>query len=173
MLFKPPEHLSPYQKEQYRKASFRIFNLVIGAISMAVVVVAGVLLYTSFGTGLDSFFEKSPIVERPISRKGKNQTEKIVDGVHLASGFKVGPHWELVKSNCTACHSSKLVIQNRATREGWSQMIQWMQETQGLWDLGKQEGKILDYLATYYAPEEIGRRENLANIEWYILELKE
>jgi hypothetical protein len=50
------------------------------------------------------------------------------------------------------------------------QMIDWMQETQGLEDLGEHEPLILDYLAKYYAPQKKGRRPNLENIEWYELE---
>ena len=45
-----------------------------------------------------------------------------------------------------------------------------MQETQKLWDLGENEDIILDYLAEHYAPEDIGRRKNLENIEWYELD---
>ena len=54
-------------------------------------------------------------------------------------------------------------------------MIDWMQATQGLWELGDNEPIILDYLATHYAPEEVGRRANLdvEEIGWYILELEE
>jgi hypothetical protein len=54
-------------------------------------------------------------------------------------------------------------------------MIKWMQETQGLGDLGTNEPIVLDYLAKYYAPKETGRRKSLeiAEIEWYILDLEE
>jgi hypothetical protein len=61
------------------------------------------------------------------------------------------------------------VTQNRATRDGWLEMIRWMQETQKLWDLGPNEDKILDYLATYYAPEAKGRRAPVKVEEWYDL----
>jgi mono/diheme cytochrome c family protein len=81
-----------------------------------------------------------------------------------------GEGLELVKIHCTSCHSAKLIVQNRATREGWRSMIRWMQQTQNLWDLGENEEKILDYLSTHYPPEEKGRRENLKDIEWYDLE---
>ena len=39
--------------------------------------------------------------------------------------------------------------------------------------MGKNEPIILDYLAKYYAPKEVGRRANIdiAKVEWYILEL--
>jgi hypothetical protein len=51
-------------------------------------------------------------------------------------------------------------------------MIRWMQETQGLWQLGEAEPQILDYLAANYAPQENSRRPllDLKSIEWYILE---
>jgi hypothetical protein len=53
-------------------------------------------------------------------------------------------------------------------------MIRWMQATQGLWDLGKNEPIVLDYLAKYYAPEDVGRRANIdvAEVEWFILNLE-
>ncbi len=62
--------------------------------------------------------------------------------------------WELVKANCTACHSAKLVTQMRGERETWLEMIRWMQQTQNLWQFPPQtEAAILDYLATNYAPQ--------------------
>jgi hypothetical protein len=99
--------------------------------------------------------------------------DKVVDGIHVQTGLIFAAGFEVVRGTCTACHSAKLVTQNRATRDGWLQMIRWMQATQGLWDLGPNEPIILDYLATNYAPEDTGRRANLdvAAIEWYILEL--
>jgi len=89
----------------------------------------------------------------------------LVSGLYFGEGFKT------VRAVCTACHSSKLITQNKATYQGWKDMIVWMQETQGLQDLGPQEEEILEYLSTYYAPEEMGRRKSLEVTEWY--ELKE
>ncbi len=60
----------------------------------------------------------------------------------------------LVKAQCTACHSSKLIVQSHLTRDGWRQKIRWMQRTQKLWDLGESEPVVLDYLAKYYGPED-------------------
>lgn len=76
---------------------------------------------------------------------------------------------EIVSANCTPCHSSLLITQNRATREGWTRTIRWMQQTENLWDLGENESIILDYLAKNYAPTNSGRRPPLTNIEWYEL----
>ncbi|HAA11873.1 MAG TPA: hypothetical protein DCE41_09310 [Cytophagales bacterium] len=97
-------------------------------------------------------------------------TPQIVDGIDTMSGLIAEGEYEIVRAACTACHSGKLVTQNRATAEGWTQMIRWMQETQELWDLGEQEAVIVDYLATYYAPEAQGRRAPLNVEEWYVLE---
>ena len=87
----------------------------------------------------------------------------IVDGIDVDSGLIVDDNYELVKTNCSACHSLKLVTQNRATRDGWKDIIVWMQETQKLWDLGDNEPLILDYLGKNYAPNKKGRRQNLKN----------
>ncbi len=97
-------------------------------------------------------------------------TDEIKDGLDVATGFVAQGDYVLVKSTCTTCHSSKLVLQNRASRQGWQEMIIWMQETQKLWDLGENEDKILDYLATYYGPKKKGRRSPLQVEEWYVIE---
>ena len=95
--------------------------------------------------------------------------DKIENGIHLRTGFVEGDGLMTVVNNCTNCHSAKLVTQNRMSVDGWRATIKWMQETQNLWDLGKNEDIIVNYLATHYAPEKKGRRQNLTNIEWYEL----
>lgn len=93
----------------------------------------------------------------------------IVNGIHQPTGLIVDKGVEDVMVNCGACHSLSLVTQNRATRDGWKDIIVWMQETQKLWDLGAKEAVILDYLAKNYAPENEGRRRMLEIEEWYSL----
>lgn len=93
----------------------------------------------------------------------------VVNGVDTLTGLAYDDTFEIVRANCITCHSSKLITQNRATREGWKGMLDWMKETQNLPDLGDNEGPILDYLAKHYAPENKGRRLNLDEIEWYVL----
>ncbi len=96
---------------------------------------------------------------------------EIVDGIDRQTGLLDGEGLSAVKANCLSCHSARLVTQNRFTREGWYHKIVWMQETQGLWDLGDNESIILDYLAEHYSPEErAGRRQPLTGIEWYPLD---
>ena len=93
------------------------------------------------------------------------------NGKDIQTGLVRDEGLETVKTTCTACHSSALILQNRFSREGWHEKIVWMQETQGLWDLGEDEDVILDYLAAHYAPEESrGRRRPLNDIEWYKLD---
>lgn len=77
------------------------------------------------------------------------------------TGLVIAPGFEQVKAQCTACHSGRLVAQNRADRDGWLQMIRWMQDTQNLWPLGEAEPVILDYLAENYGPLPRGRRAPL------------
>jgi len=88
------------------------------------------------------------------------------------TGLVVDEHFNLIVANCTACHSSKLILQNRFTRDGWKEKIRWMQRTQKLWDLGESEPVVLDYLTKYYGPEKKafdGRRQPIKSIQWYKL----
>lgn len=150
-----------------------LYRSLIFLISYFVFLVVCGLLYLSFGDAIKDWMKPAPKVEvkRNIAKYDDEDDDKIENGIHVASGLIAAKGFEIVKGNCTACHSAKLITQNRATREGWEAMIDWMQATQGLWDLGKNEPIILDYLAANYAPEEVGRRANLEEVEYYILEL--
>ena len=77
-------------------------------------------------------------------------------GLIIAQGF------EDVKKTCTVCHSPMLITQNKADRDGWLEMIRWMQDKQGLWELEPElENSILDYLAENYGPTAASRRAPL------------
>ena len=161
---KDEEFLSP---EKYR--------LVVSSLWLSAFAALGCLIGLLLITHPEWFATKEPeIASAATSSTYDNSAmladHTIKDGIDVASGFVAEGDYMLVKTNCTACHSSKLVLQNRATREGWEEMIIWMQETQKLWDLGENQDKILDYLATYYAPEKEGRRRNLVVEEWYMIE---
>ncbi|MGV3559098.1 hypothetical protein [Larkinella arboricola] len=101
-------------------------------------------------------------------------TETVADSLKHDpnTGLVVDERLTLVTAQCTACHSSKLILQNRFTRDGWKEKIRWMQRTQKLWDLGESEPVILDYLVKYYGPEQKafdGRRKPLPTVQWYKL----
>lgn len=79
--------------------------------------------------------------------------------VDPATGFEIDENWELVRAHCTACHSARIVTQNRGSRETWLARIRWMQDKQGLWPFDPAtEAKILDYLQAHYGPSEGARR---------------
>lgn len=156
------------------------FDLLIWLLNAFVVVVVLALIQLLLGDSLAAWFAPAPEPMAAVYRPGTGGSpsvpdpeERVENGLHVATGLVYAEGFELVRGTCTACHSAKLITQNRATREGWEQMIRWMQKTQNLWDLGANEPIILDYLAAHYAPEEIGRRANLdvEAIEWYLLEL--
>ncbi len=90
--------------------------------------------------------------------------------IDTVTGLAIDGNFELVRAHCTACHSAKLITQNSASREGWEQMIRWMQAGQGLWELGENESLILDYLSLHYGPKKKGRRTPLTQIDWYYLQ---
>ena len=58
----------------------------------------------------------------------------VENGIHVNTGLMDDDNLEVVIQSCLSCHSAKLITQNQATREGWQDMIRWMQETQGLGD---------------------------------------
>lgn len=141
------------------------------------------LLYGIFGSSMAGIFKQPQPVSEEVQRKNRQKRkdavaesedfDRVENGIHVQTGLVFAEGFAEVRGTCTACHSAKLVTQNRATRAGWKEMIRWMQKTQGLWNLGNQEPIILDYLAKHYAPAEVERRPGLdvAAIEWYILEL--
>lgn len=150
--------------KQLRKLSVIIFVFFMS--------IAAVLLYIMVDPTLSAFTPKPDSTDLVVVKDDPNENfDKIEDGIHVRTGFVEGEGLMTVVNNCTNCHSAKLVTQNRMNKEGWKATIKWMQDTQNLWDLGKNEEIIVNYLATHYAPEKKGRRQNLANIEWY--ELKE
>lgn len=104
----------------------------------------------------------------------KNPDEKaFVENIQLEEHLlEEGPGKDKVVKHCLGCHSAKLIVQNRMNGERWKYTIDWMQETQGLWDLGTDERIVIDYLATHYAPVAVGRRQNLniQEVSWYLLE---
>jgi len=122
----------------------------------------GLVSITFFACEIEPNVSKSPIKEMP-------QDSIVSLEVNEATGLVMDETFPLIIAHCTSCHSAKLITQNRATREGWASMIDWMQATQGLWKFDKDEPQILDYLAKYYGPTESGRRENLIIDEWYEL----
>lgn len=128
------------------------------------------LILVLFG-GLFYFNNRKPKInfeEIPVEAN-KEDYDKVENGIHLATGFIDDEGMQATIQNCTACHSAKLVTQNRMSREGWKAAIVWMQETQNLWDLGVNEELILNYLSKNYAPTDKGRRQNLEVAEWYEL----
>lgn len=147
----------------------KIYRAVVGLLMVVLILFAGVL-YLHADPQLSAFRSEKKKGEDIKQVAEAPEGPEIVDGIHVATGLKEGEGLKTVISTCTACHSAKLVTQNRATKEGWISMIRWMQETQNLWDLGESEEIIVNYLAKNYAPEKKGRRQNLKNIEWYELD---
>ncbi|GAB3526402.1 hypothetical protein GCM10027443_01500 [Pontibacter brevis] len=111
---------------------------------------------------------------RPHSGLPSTDLQKInitvpADSLDQQTGLIVAPGLDVVKRTCVSCHSPKLITDKRASRDGWIATIRWMQQNQGLWDLGKDEAVIVDYLAKNYPLQNTGRRPPLQNIKWYKL----
>ncbi len=179
MFLNLPDNLNEQQEKGFQRAWISMLMMVVNAIKFFALLAFVLVIFAFFGDSILDMLKKSaPVPEQGTSvvavAAEVDEFDKIENGIHVMTGLKVAEGWEVVRGVCTACHSAKMVTQTKATREGWEQMIRWMQETQGLWDLGDQEKIILDYLAANYAPEEAGRRPNLdvEAIEWYVLDME-
>ena len=79
------------------------------------------------------------------------------------TGFRMTGDWEIVRANCTACHSARLITQQRGSAQQWLTMIRWMQKKQNLWQFDPAtEEKIITYLADNYPPSDAQRRAALS-----------
>lgn len=75
------------------------------------------------------------------------------------TGLKMTGDWETVRAHCIACHSPRLITQQRGTAQQWLAMIRWMQKKQNLWAFDADtENKIIGYLAENYPPNDARRR---------------
>ncbi len=107
--------------------------------------------------------QAAPAPARPVLGQAPPSDKAGALPVDADTGLVVAEGFELVKGQCTVCHSAKLVIQNRGDEEHWVGLIRWMQKTQGLWPFDeKTEHTIVSYLATHYGAEEGGRRPGLS-----------
>lgn len=147
----------------------RQVSRLMSAIMALFFVMAGIVIYMMVDPNLSAFKKEETITYVDLVPE-EDDFDKIENGIHVRTGLKEGDGLMTVVNNCTNCHSALLVTQNRMSAERWRSTIKWMQETQNLWDLGKNEDVIIQYLVTNYPPQKKGRRMNLHDIEWYELE---
>lgn len=150
--------------KQQVSAIYKLLVILLLLVVCAVITLLYVVNNPDFITS-DTAIESIDYISVPL----KTDYDRIENGIHLRTGLIAGEGLTETVQNCTSCHSAKLVIQNRMNKEGWITTIRWMQETQNLWDLGKNEKIIVDYLVKNYPSKKKGRREGLTNIDWYEL----
>ena len=155
------------KEEEFRLYIRKVYYLMVLLFTLFVMT-AGVLVYYTINPRFFDFNTKPDVaITVPI----EEDEDRIENGIHVRTGFVDAEGLMIVVNNCTNCHSSKIVTQNRMTAERWNETIKWMQETQNLWDLGRNQEVIVNYLVTNYPPKAKGRRMVLTDIDWY--ELKE
>lgn len=142
-----------------------IYRALIVLCALLIIKAISVIYFKSPTETMEADLDAQKTTEQPNSNP-----DLIENGIHLRSGLLASDGLMDVVNNCTTCHSAKLVTQNRMDRAQWEATIRWMQETQGLWDLGDKQEVIINYLTTNYPPLQKGRRQALSNIDWYTLE---
>jgi hypothetical protein len=61
------------------------------------------------------------------------------------------PGVEETHAYCTACHSERIVSQQGLTRDGWTELLEWMGEEQEMEEIEEPDFTlILDYLSKNY-----------------------
>jgi hypothetical protein len=146
---------------------------VTGLIRLSFGLIIFMLIFLPFYLLVPSFFEFKPQTEitlKTIKVTEEIDEDRIENGIHVRTGLIDAEGLMTVVHNCTNCHSSKIILQNRMSTEGWNTTIKWMQETQNLWDLGENKEIIVNYLVANYPLKDKGRRENLSGIDWYELD---
>lgn len=141
-----------------------VYRVVLVLFSSVIVIVLFSIFHTMV---IPKLFDIQPA---PTAVVENDEEVEFKNGIHLRTGLIEAQGVMTVIGNCTSCHSSKIILQNRMSAESWNTTIKWMQETQNLWDLGENQEIIVNYLTTNYPIEEKGRRENLSDIDWYELE---
>ena len=154
------------KEDSFRKEVNKVYHLLM-ILFVLFLITGGGLVYYTINPSLYDFNSKKEI---SVAEVIEVDEDRIENGIHVRTGLVDADGLMTVVNNCTNCHSSKLVIQNKMTAERWNATIKWMQETQNLWDLGRNQEVIVNYLVTNYPPETKVRRTVLTDIDWYELE---
>lgn len=154
------------EQDKFKKTVKEVHHILM-TVLVFIGVITCLLIYVAVDPELSMFKAKEKseyaVVEEVVDE------DLVVDGIHVRTGLIDAPGMMEVVNNCTNCHSAKLVTQNRMNKERWEATIDWMQETQNLWELGGNEEIIINYLVANYPPIKIGRRATLTGVEWYEL----
>ncbi len=103
--------------------------------------------------------KNEPVPEAQPAAESRRERVAAEPALDPTTGLIMAQNWEIVRANCTPCHSAKLITQQRGTAEQWLTMIRWMQAKQNLWPLDEHtERRIITYLADNYAPDAARRR---------------
>ncbi len=114
---------------------------------MNIVIILFIIVSIWIIAGGFDLFVKNDEKLKPTTEKENNTDSNIIDE---ETGLIIDTNVELVKVNCTSCHSASLIIYTSVDSTQWHDIIKWMQKTQGLWDLGSNEKPIIEYLSKNY-----------------------
>ena len=130
------------KEEDIRNSIKKVYHLMLTLFGLFFVVAGAILFYTYN----PDYFAAEPEIEALVSIPVEVDEDRIENGIHVRTGFIDAEGLMTVVNNCTNCHSSQIIIQNRMNTERWNATIKWMQETQNLWDLGGNQEIIVNYL---------------------------
>ena len=86
----------------------------------------------------------------PLDPATSRAAEAQAEAMAVLPASADGTH-EFVAGVCAACHSIKLVTQQKVSRARWDELLNWMVEKQGMARMEpEQRGQVLDYLDTNF-----------------------
>ncbi|WP_305987305.1 hypothetical protein [Roseibium sp. MMSF_3544] len=84
-----------------------------------------------------------------ITLKASTETEPYEFGILFNA-----PGVEETYYACTACHSEMIVAQQGLSRDDWVEMLDWMVEEQGMYEIEEPDySLIVDYLSQHYGED--------------------
>lgn len=82
-----------------------------------------------------------------------NDARPSFDPIDDYGGLPRTGEFEFIAAYCSACHSLEIVMQQRANRDGWSDMLTWMEEQQGMVPLDEADRELfLNYFVEHFGP---------------------
>ncbi|GER06421.1 hypothetical protein GCM10007972_01330 [Iodidimonas muriae] len=95
----------------------------------------------------------------PASAQEPQKTDDEMDMPPDMAAMVAGEGRETSYYLCSGCHSTKLVTQQRLSRDRWAYLLDWMTKEQGMAELDAESRTIiLDYLSTAYGPSTTQRK---------------
>ena len=128
--------MKSYKNKVEEETQFESWKLMMFLIRLSLVLIVLAIGYFLLENDIKEYFNRKTYSAEELDQMRKQANirtaaadiNKIKDGIHVRTGLRADPDLQIIIGACTSCHSAQLITQNKATRDGWENMIDWMQE---------------------------------------------